>query len=92
MSRSQCTEAVTCLFFFGDGFGERVSDPIWTQMNEMSRNRCRCKRCGDVIESVHMHDLVRCRCCAIFVDGGTLHRRRGGVSIEEVPDDGGGKD
>ena len=42
------------------------------------RNRCRCRKCGDVIESVHRHDFTSCSCQAIFTDGGLSYIRRGG--------------
>jgi hypothetical protein len=41
------------------------------------RNRCQCRQCDDIIESKHRHDFVRCRCGAIFTDGGTAYIRRG---------------
>jgi hypothetical protein len=41
------------------------------------RNRARCRRCDDVIESRSRHDFVTCRCGAIFVDGGTDYLRAG---------------
>jgi len=41
------------------------------------RNRARCRQCGDVIESLHRHDFVTCKCGAIFVDGGTDYLRAG---------------
>ena len=44
----------------------------------IKRNALRCKKCGDVIESTHRHDFVRCQCGAIFVDGGHDYLRRGG--------------
>lgn len=60
------------------------------------RNAARCRLCGSVIESRTRHDLQRCHCGVIFVDGGkdilragveagypisTLH------SLSEVEDD-----
>lgn len=41
-------------------------------------NRCKCRKCGDVIESKSVHDWVSCVCGAIFTDGGTEYVRRGG--------------
>ena len=41
------------------------------------RNRARCRKCGDVIESRSRHDFVSCSCGAIFVDGGTDYFRAG---------------
>ena len=45
---------------------------------EKQRNRARCKKCGDVIESKYRHDFVSCKCAAIFVDGGNDYFRAGG--------------
>jgi hypothetical protein len=44
----------------------------------IKRNRARCRKCGDVIESKDRHDWKRCNCGAIFVDGGLDYLRRGG--------------
>lgn len=51
-------------------------------------NKIQCKLCGDIIESKHVHDLVFCKCRAIFVDGGDEYRRRGGdlLNIIEIAD------
>lgn len=40
------------------------------------RNAVRCKKCGDIIESVHRHDFVWCKCRNVAVDGGKEYRRR----------------
>lgn len=40
-------------------------------------NTCKCRKCGDKIESVHVHDFVRCTCGTIFTDGGRDYIRRG---------------
>lgn len=42
------------------------------------RNRARCKLCGSIIESKHVHDFVTCGCGAISVDGGLEYFRRVG--------------
>lgn len=51
------------------------------------KNRARCRKCGDVIESKYRHDWKECKCGAIFVDGGKDYVRRGGdlAAIEEMP-------
>lgn len=49
----------------------------------MIRNIAKCKKCGDIIESKHRHDFVRCSCGAIFVDGGHDYIRRGGNQFDE---------
>ena len=60
------------------------------------RNRVRCRKCGDVIESLSVHDWVACKCwdndkrTGIFTDGGPEYAHRGAFDmddIEEVPDD-----
>ena len=59
----------------------------------MSKNRVRCKKCNDIIESLYTHDFKRCKCGAIFVDGGQDYQRLGFPSmpmedhIERLPDD-----
>lgn len=40
-------------------------------------NRAKCLICGDVIESLHLHNFVRCSCGNLFVDGGLDYARRG---------------
>jgi hypothetical protein len=42
------------------------------------KNAARCRQCGTVIESKHVHDFVWCSCGSIFVDGGLEYLRRGG--------------
>ena len=46
------------------------------------RNRIRCKRCGDIIESKYTHDFQQCKCGACFVDGGLEYQRIGGYPDE----------
>ena len=46
--------------------------------SKIIRNMAKCSSCGDIIESKHRHDFVRCKCGAIFVDGGKDYLRRGG--------------
>jgi len=50
------------------------------------RNRARCKKCGDIIESKYRHDFVTCTCGAISVDGGYDYLRRVGnpEDFEEI--------
>lgn len=44
----------------------------------MYKNKARCKKCGDIIESESRNDFVYCSCGAIFVDGGNDYWRGGG--------------
>lgn len=54
----------------------------------MKRNRIRCKKCGTVLESKHVHDFQSCK-CGNFVDGGLDYQRYGGKleDIEVLGDD-----
>lgn len=40
------------------------------------KNCVKCNHCGEVIESRHRHDYVRCSCGAVAVDGGKDYFRR----------------
>lgn len=42
------------------------------------KNKAKCKLCKTVIESTFRHDMVGCKCGAIFVDGGNDYWRAGG--------------
>lgn len=46
-------------------------------MRRVLVNKVRCKKCDDIIESVHIHDFKRCKCGAIFLDGGNDYQRYG---------------
>ena len=59
--------------------------PIRTRTVVVS-NKCQCRHCHDVIESKHRHDMVRCKCGAIFTDGGTAYLRRGANSFSDIID------
>lgn len=54
-------------------FGE-----LYPMTNGKIRNRARCLKCGDIIESKYRHDFVKCSCGSIFVDGGNDYWRCGG--------------
>jgi len=45
--------------------------------------KLQCNKCKDIIESKSVHDFVRCKCRAIFVDGGDEYCRYGG-EIEDI--------
>lgn len=40
--------------------------------------KLKCAICSDIIESKFRHNLVTCKCGAIFVDGGDEYTRTGG--------------
>jgi hypothetical protein len=46
------------------------------------RNRAKCKKCEDIIESFHQYDYVTCKCGEIAVDGGTSYFRCVAKNIE----------
>ena len=44
-----------------------------------------CKQCGDLLNSVHVHDFVQCECPnGTFVDGGNDYFKRGGKDMALV--------
>lgn len=45
-------------------------------MGKILRNAVKCNYCGDIIESQHRHDFVRCSCGRVAVDGGKDYLRR----------------
>jgi len=47
------------------------------------KNKARCKKCGDIIESKHVHDYVTCKCGAISVDGGNDYWKAGAKSFDD---------
>lgn len=49
---------------------------------KLIRNRCKCNKCGDVIESKSIHDFVRCKCGECSTDGGTDYIHRSGDCAE----------
>jgi hypothetical protein len=51
-------------------------------MGKIIENKIKCKHCGDIIESTHVHDYKRCKCGKVAVDGGHYYLRR---SFPEMP-------
>lgn len=47
-------------------------------MSEIIVNKVKCLKCGDIIESLSVHDFKTCRCGAISIDGGKEYLRRSG--------------
>lgn len=39
-------------------------------------NKAKCNKCGEIIESKHRHDFVRCSCKNLAVDGGKDYLKR----------------
>lgn len=46
------------------------------------KNRIRCLKCKDIIESKHVHDYVTCKCGACSVDGGHDYLKRVGDFLD----------
>ena len=62
-------------------------------MEKIKLNRIRCKLCGDIITSTHVHDFKFCKCGSVAVDGGHDYLRRCGYredyeDLSIVEDDG----
>ena len=54
-------------------------------MKKILVNKIRCRKCGDILESLHLHDAKSCSCGECFVDGGTDYLRRiRGAEYEEL--------
>lgn len=51
---------------------------------KIKRNAIKCKHCGDVIESTHVHDFKWCSCGGVAVDGGRMYCKR---SFKNSPED-----
>lgn len=50
------------------------------------RNRIKCNKCGDVIESKSVHDYVECSCGSVSVDGGHDYLKRSAMSPKDFHD------
>ena len=47
-------------------------------MYKIIGNKIKCNKCGDIIESIFIHDFKFCKCGAVAVDGGHDYLRRSG--------------
>lgn len=57
-------------------------------MRRILVNKVRCKKCNDIIESKHTHDIKKCLCGSIFIDRGTDYQRFGwGINQNEEKSD-----
>ena len=51
------------------------------------KNRAKCLKCNEILESKHRHDFVTCSCNNLSVDGGHSYLKRNyldGTQIEEM--------
>ena len=53
---------------------------------KLVKNKCRCRKCNDIIESKHRHDFKYCKCGEIFTDGGLEYIRRGATNLAWIED------
>lgn len=53
-------------------------------MDKIITNKIKCRTCGDVIESVFTHDLKRCKCGAVEIDGGKEYLRRSAKNLDDI--------
>lgn len=47
-------------------------------------NKAQCNKCGDILESVHVHDFRSCSCGAISVDGGKQYIKRSFTNYDDI--------
>ena len=50
------------------------------------KNKIKCLKCGDIIESTYRHDFKMCKCGNCGVDGGLDYFKRTGTDYEEIAD------
>ena len=47
-------------------------------MNKIIVNKIKCNKCGEILESISVHDFKFCKCGSVAVDGGHEYLRRCG--------------
>lgn len=53
--------------------------------NFLIRKEVKCLECGEVLESIHVHDYKKCSCPnQTMVDGGLEYVRNGGVNKKKL--------
>jgi hypothetical protein len=55
---------------------------VMEDTDKVYRNRAKCLKCGDIIESKSRHDFVQCSCGEIFVDGGQEYYHAGAKDMK----------
>ena len=45
-------------------------------IEQIRTNKIKCKKCGDIIESINVHDFKWCSCGTVAIDGGREYLRR----------------
>ena len=44
-------------------------------VKKLIKNKWKCLKCNDIVESKHRHDYVTCKCGEMSIDGGTSYIR-----------------
>lgn len=57
---------------------------VVVKMDKIITNKIKCRKCGDVLESVFTHDLKRCKCGAVEIDGGKEYLRRSAKNLDDI--------
>ena len=52
-------------------------------VGDIYANQAKCLRCGDIIRSKNRHDMARCSCKSLAVDGGSWMLRRAVESVDD---------
>ena len=53
-------------------------------MHRISRNRAKCLKCDEVVESHHRHDFRTCKCGNLSVDGGLDYLKRSAKDMKAI--------
>ena len=59
---------------------------IIRKTGNITKNKAKCLKCGDEIESFNQYDFKQCTCENIFVDGGLTYIRHGFVNFDYYKD------
>jgi len=59
---------------------------IFPKTPKLKRNRIKCNRCQDIIESKFRNDFRMCTCGSVFVDGGLEYQRLGFYKKDDFTD------
>lgn len=60
------------------------NDILPLSSSEIVYNAAECLACGDIIESLHVHDYNTCKCGRCAVDGGTRYLKRTANDFKEM--------
>lgn len=79
---------VTCAETGEEKYYEKeLNDEETTRRREdykIIKNIAKCRLCGDIIESKSLHDMKKCKCGEIAVDGGKEYLRRLAYNLDNI--------